>query len=80
MEEPNYTANLSNRCYFCELYMLVGQVARGPGFRYVAGVSNFDDTGDYRPGRRAGAELEFRSPLIEAGALNEILTSIQVSA
>ena len=26
-----------------------------------------DDTGDYRPGRKAGTELEIRSPLIEAG-------------
>jgi uncharacterized protein len=29
--------------------------------------NNIDDASDYRPGRRAGAELEIRSPLIEAG-------------
>ena len=28
--------------------------------------NNLDDTGDYRPGRQAGKELEVRSPLIEA--------------
>jgi len=29
--------------------------------------NNVDDVGDYRPGRKAGQELEIRSPLIEAG-------------
>jgi uncharacterized protein len=37
------------------------------GFRYVVDGNNLDDTGDYRPGRQAGSELEIRSPLIEAG-------------
>ena len=36
------------------------------GFRYVVDGNNLDDTGDYRPGRQAGRELEIRSPLIEA--------------
>jgi len=37
------------------------------GFRYVIDGNNLDDTSDYRPGRRAGRELDIRSPLIEAG-------------
>lgn len=73
MEEPNYTANPSNRCYFCkhELYSLLQQMAVQRGFRYVLDGNNLDDTGDYRPGRQAGAELEVRSPLIEAGLRKE---------
>jgi uncharacterized protein len=73
MEEPNYTANPSNRCYFCkhELYTRLRQIALERGFRYVADGNNLDDTGDYRPGRQAGAELEIRSPLIEAGLRKE---------
>jgi len=69
MEEPNYTANPSNRCYFCkhELYGLLQRLAAERGFRYVVDGNNLDDIGDYRPGRQAGAELEIRSPLIEAG-------------
>src|SRR5215471_19803657 len=69
MEEPNYTANPSNRCYFCkhELYTLLQRMALDRGFRYVLDGNNLDDTADYRPGRQAGAELEIRSPLIEAG-------------
>jgi pyridinium-3,5-biscarboxylic acid mononucleotide sulfurtransferase len=68
MDEPNYTANPSNRCYFCkhELYTLLQRMAGERGFRYVVDGNNLDDTRDYRPGRQAGSELEIRSPLIEA--------------
>jgi uncharacterized protein len=73
MNEPNYTANPANRCYFCkhELYTLLQEMALHRGFRYVLDGNNLDDTGDYRPGRQAGAELEVRSPLIEAGLRKE---------
>src|SRR4030095_10702552 len=69
MEDPQYTANPSNRCYFCkhELYTLLQRLAVDRGVRYVVDGNNLDDTKDYRPGRQAGAELEIRSPLIEAG-------------
>ena len=69
MDEAGYVANSSNRCYFCkhELYTRLTDMATRRGFGYVVDGNNLDDTGDYRPGRRAGAELEIRSPLIEAG-------------
>jgi uncharacterized protein len=69
MQDANYTANPGNRCYFCkhELYTLLQAMASARGFRFVLDGNNLDDTGDYRPGRKAGAELEVRSPLIEAG-------------
>jgi pyridinium-3,5-biscarboxylic acid mononucleotide sulfurtransferase len=68
MDDANYVANGSNRCYFCkhELYTKLQKMAEGRGFRYVVDGNNLDDTSDYRPGRRAGHELEIRSPLIEA--------------
>jgi len=68
MSDSNYVANPSNRCYFCkhELFTKLQEMAGKRGFRYVADGNNLDDTGDYRPGRKAGAELEIRSPLIEA--------------
>jgi len=68
MEDANYTANPSNRCYFCkhDLYARLQAMAAERGFRFVVDGNNLDDTGDYRPGRKAGAELEIRSPLIEA--------------
>jgi pyridinium-3,5-biscarboxylic acid mononucleotide sulfurtransferase len=69
MGDANYTANPGNRCYFCkhELYTLLQRIAGLRGFRVVADGNNLDDVRDYRPGRQAGAELEIRSPLIEAG-------------
>lgn len=72
MEDANYVRNPSNRCYFCkhELYTKLQKMAEARGFRYVVDGNNIDDTGDYRPGRQAGRELEIRSPLIEA-ALNK---------
>src|SRR5258706_1915383 len=68
MSDVNYVENPSNRCYFCkrELYSTLQEMAIGRGFQYVVDGNNLDDTGDYRPGRQAGRELEVRSPLIEA--------------
>lgn len=68
MSDSNYVDNPSNRCYFCkhELYTTLQKMAELRGFRYVLDGNNLDDTGDYRPGRQAGQELEIRSPLIEA--------------
>jgi uncharacterized protein len=69
LEDPEYAANPVNRCYFCkhELYTRLGRLARERGFGWVVDGNNLDDTGDYRPGRKAGDELDVRSPLIEAG-------------
>ena len=69
MEDANYVENSSNRCYFCkhDLFTKLQQMAASRSFRYVLDGNNTDDTGDHRPGRRAGRELEVRSPLIEAG-------------
>ena len=68
MSDSNYVENPSNRCYFCkhELYTKLQAMALRRGFENVVDGNNLDDTGDYRPGRQAGKELEIRSPLIEA--------------
>jgi len=59
--------NPFNRCYLCKtaLFSLVQEKARKLGFSYVADGSNFDDTKDYRPGLKALAELQVKSPLME---------------
>jgi uncharacterized protein len=69
LEDVNYAANPSNRCYFCkrELYTRLQLLAETRGFRYILDGNNLDDTVDFRPGRQAGRELRVRSPLIEAG-------------
>jgi uncharacterized protein len=67
--DPRYAANPANRCYFCKehVYGALVDVARAQGFEVVVDGFNADDTGDFRPGRKAGRELGVRSPLCEAG-------------
>src|SRR5438309_3674805 len=69
MADPNYVENPSNRCYFCkqELYSELQKMAEQRGFQHVVDGNNLDDTGDYRPGRQAGRELNIGSPLTVAG-------------
>ncbi len=69
VEDPRYAANPANRCYFCKehVYDALGDVAHERGFEVVIDGFNVDDTGDHRPGRKAGRERGVRSPLHEAG-------------
>ena len=69
MEDPNYTSNPSNRCYFCktELWTKLGAFASQNGYAVVADGTNADDVSDHRPGMRAADEHAIRSPLLEAG-------------
>ncbi|HEV2131769.1 MAG TPA: ATP-dependent sacrificial sulfur transferase LarE [Longimicrobiaceae bacterium] len=69
MADPRYTANPSNRCYYCktELWGKLQEVARARGLRVVVDGSNADDVGDHRPGALAAREHGVRSPLLEAG-------------
>jgi len=66
---PGYADNPPDRCYLCkgELFRRLAAVAAERGLAAVLEGSNADDLGDYRPGRRAGAELAVRSPLAETG-------------
>lgn len=69
MADPRYTANPSNRCYFCktELWSKLKGVAEAQGLRVVVDGSNADDVGDHRPGAIAAHEHGVRSPLLEVG-------------
>ena len=68
---PGFSANPKDRCYHCkkELFELCAARAREMGYGFIVDGSNTDDLHDYRPGRRALAELSIRSPLLEAGLL-----------
>ena len=67
VDDPQYTANPINRCYFCKthVYGALRQVAQERGFEVIVDGFNAADSGDYRPGRKAGRELGVRSPLAE---------------
>jgi uncharacterized protein len=64
-----YTANPSNRCYFCkhELFEELVPLARSGNFAVIVYGENASDLGDFRPGAQAAAEWQVRSPLKEVG-------------
>ena len=67
--DPAYLANTPNRCFFCkkETYGKLTAYAEQHGFHAIVDGTNVDDTGDFRPGRKAASEYHVRSPLLEAG-------------
>ncbi|MFO0213991.1 MAG: ATP-dependent sacrificial sulfur transferase LarE, partial [Pseudanabaena sp.] len=69
MNNPNYTSNPINRCYFCksELHDTLKPLAKTMGYGYVVDGLNADDLQDYRPGIQAAKERGVRSPLAEVG-------------
>ncbi len=69
MDNPNYTSNPINRCYFCksELHDTLKPLALKRGYPYVVDGVNADDLRDYRPGIQAAKERGARSPLAEVG-------------
>lgn len=69
LENPDYLANNSNRCYFCkdELYDKLGAFGLDRNVSLIVDGSTIDDLGDFRPGRQAAKQHAVRSPLIEVG-------------
>jgi pyridinium-3,5-biscarboxylic acid mononucleotide sulfurtransferase len=68
LNNPEYRENPPNRCYFCksELFSKLQALAKERGYQAVIDGTNFDDLGDFRPGRQAAAEYSVRSPMLEA--------------
>ncbi|MBP7294783.1 MAG: ATP-dependent sacrificial sulfur transferase LarE [Acidobacteria bacterium] len=64
-----FRTNPPDRCYHCKLELMerLRLLARDLGLAVVADGENADDAADWRPGRRATAELGVRHPLVEAG-------------
>ncbi|MBQ7198378.1 MAG: ATP-dependent sacrificial sulfur transferase LarE [Selenomonadaceae bacterium] len=60
-----FRENSKNRCYICKrgLFEKILQIAADNKISYVVEGSNMDDNGDFRPGLKAIAELEIKSPL-----------------
>lgn len=69
INDPRYTANDTQRCFFCktELYTHLMEIARSEGWNEVANGTNADDLGDFRPGLDAARDFTVRSPLVDAG-------------
>ena len=75
LDDPRYSANPSNRCYFCktELYGITEKTREAQGLAVVLDGFNADDKKDHRPGHQAARERAVVSPLGDAGLTkNEI--------
>lgn len=69
LSDPRYTANNSERCYFCkdELFAALDSLTTIRNIAAVAYGINADDTRDFRPGHRAASEHRVLAPLLDAG-------------
>lgn len=69
LDDPRYSANPLNRCYFCkhELFSQLDRLAAERGLLWICYGENLDDQSDHRPGAQAAREHRVRAPLKEAG-------------
>lgn len=69
LEDANYLANPTNRCFYCktELWDRLVPLARERGLEVVCDGTNADDLHEHRPGKAAGLNAGVRSPLAEVG-------------
>ncbi len=73
LDNPSFTENPVNRCYFCkdELYRICRWQADQLGLSTVVDGTNLDDLKDHRPGLKAAKEWRIRHPLVEAAMTKE---------
>lgn len=69
LDDPHYTANPVNRCFFCkqELWARLSAEARQRGLATVCDGTLADDLAEHRPGHAAGLAAQVRSPFAEVG-------------
>lgn len=73
LDNPSYSKNPVNRCFFCkdELYRICRAEADRLGLSDIADGTNLDDLKDYRPGLKAADQWGVRHPLVEAQMTKE---------
>jgi uncharacterized protein len=69
LRDEAYAVNTPDRCYHCKktLFTELEPLAAELGVAAIVYGAMADDVGTHRPGHRAAAEFQIRSPLIEAG-------------
>lgn len=69
LENPDYRANDSSRCFHCkaELFDCLREFAAEREVQHMLYGPVVDDLGDFRPGMAASRERGARAPLVEAG-------------
>ena len=78
MENPDYVANDSMRCFHCkdELYGILEAIADRAASTIVVDGTNADDVGDWRPGQEAARDHGVRSPLRDLGFTKDEIRSL----
>ena len=68
LNDPNFTSNPRERCYYCkrELLRQLDEIRRKLAFKHIFDGTNAEDYLDFRPGLRAIKEFGVVSPLAEA--------------
>ncbi|MGE5216784.1 MAG: ATP-dependent sacrificial sulfur transferase LarE [Chloroflexota bacterium] len=68
LDNPSYSQNPTNRCFFCkdELYRICRAEADKLGIATVVDGTNLDDLQDHRPGLQAANQWRVRHPLVDA--------------
>jgi uncharacterized protein len=69
LDDPNFVANPTNRCYYCKsgLQTDLAAFAQREGYATTSYGVNASDLGDWRPGIDGAREGGARFPLLEAG-------------
>ncbi len=69
ISDQRFAGNSPDRCYWCKkrLFSELSAIARGLKLNHVLDGSNYDDSGDFRPGMRAALKAGVRSVLKEVG-------------
>ena len=79
---PEAAGNPPDRCYHCKhaLFSAISAAAEADGFSLLIDGTNASDSAGDRPGMRALAELEVRSPLRECGLNKEQIRELSRQA
>ena len=82
LSDEAVAANPPDRCYHCKrrLFSRLKRYAASEGFSLLLDGTNASDDGGDRPGMRALAELEVRSPLRECGLTKEMIRALSRQA
>ena len=69
LENPSFSQNPVNRCFFCkdELYRICRAEADKLDIATIVDGTNLDDLQDHRPGLKAADQWGVRHPLVDAG-------------
>ncbi len=82
LDQETVVSNPPDRCYRCKRWMFskLKRYAASEGFSLLIDGTNASDDGGDRPGMRALAELEVRSPLRECGLTKDRIRALSREA